>query len=135
MFFSPKPHILNALYPNLWGVCESFNYFTKFKQITLDLIAFVFIKYTNIKSLTTKAKKDKVTIKKGKTFKLGVKVKKASLKLKTKNYRKTAYETSNKKIATVTSKGVIKAKKKGTCYVYVYTQNGIFKKIKVTVKK
>ena len=92
-------------------------------------------KYTNIKSLTTKAKKDKVTIKKGKTFKLGVKVKKASLKLKTKNYRKTAYETSNKKIATVTSKGVIKAKKKGTCYVYVYTQNGIFKKIKVTVKK
>ncbi len=92
-------------------------------------------KYTNIKSLTTKAKKDKVTIKKGKTFKLGVKVKKASLKLKTKNYRKTAYETSNKRIATVTSKGVIKAKKKGTCYVYVYTQNGIFKKIKVTVKK
>ena len=37
-------------------------------------------------------------------------------------------------VATVTNKGVIKGKKKGTCYIYVYAQNGISKKVKVTVK-
>ena len=31
-------------------------------------------------------------------------------------------------------KGVIKGVKKGTCYVYVYTQDGISQKIKVKVK-
>ena len=40
---------------------------------------------------------------------------------------------ANTSIATVSSKGVIKGKKKGTCYVYVYAQNGVYKKIKVTV--
>ena len=49
-------------------------------------------------------------------------------------YRKIAFESGNTKIATVTNKGVIKGKKKGTCYVYVYAQNGISKKVKVTVK-
>ena len=29
---------------------------------------------------------------------------------------------------------IIKAKNKGTCYIYAYAQNGVFKKIKVTVK-
>lgn len=32
------------------------------------------------------------------------------------------------------SKGVVKAKKKGTCYIYAYAQNGVYKKIKITVK-
>ena len=27
-----------------------------------------------------------------------------------------------------------KARKKGTCYVYAYAQNGVYKKIKVVVK-
>ena len=44
------------------------------------------------------------------------------------------YETSNSKVATVNSKGVITAKGKGTCYIYVYAQNGVYKRIKVTVK-
>jgi hypothetical protein len=44
------------------------------------------------------------------------------------------YETSNKAIATVNSKGKITAKAKGICYVYAYAQNGAYKKIKVTVK-
>ena len=44
------------------------------------------------------------------------------------------YESSNSKVASVTSKGVIKAKSKGTCYIYVYAQNGMYKRIKVTVK-
>ena len=91
-------------------------------------------KVTNFRSVTTKAKKNKVSIKKGKTFKLGAKAVKQSGKLTTKKHRVLKYVSTNTKVATVSSKGVIKGKKKGTCYVYVYAQNGVFKKIKVTVK-
>ena len=59
---------------------------------------------------------------------------KASKKLKLKKHRKVMYESSNRKIATVTSKGKIKGIKKGSCYIYAYAQNGISKRIKVTVK-
>ena len=38
------------------------------------------------------------------------------------------------KVATVSKDGKITAKKKGTCYVYVYAVNGCSKKVKVTVK-
>ena len=39
------------------------------------------------------------------------------------------------KAALISKKGVIKAKKKkGSCYIYAYAQNGVFAKIKVTVK-
>ncbi len=44
------------------------------------------------------------------------------------------YASSNKEIATVNSKGKITAKAKGTCYVYAYAQNGVYKRIKVTVE-
>ena len=44
------------------------------------------------------------------------------------------YESSNKEIATVNSKGKISAKAKGICYVYAYAQNGAYKRIKVTVE-
>ena len=90
-------------------------------------------KVGNHKAVTTKAKNNKVSLKVKKTFKLGAKVTAASAKLKVKSHRKLKYESSNTKIATVSSKGLIKAKKKGTCYVYVYAQNGMAKKIKVTV--
>lgn len=88
----------------------------------------------NDKTITTKAKKSKVTIKKGKTFKLKAKPVAQSKKLKVYRHRGVSYESSNKKVAAVNSEGVIKGKKKGTCYVYAYAQNGVFKKIKVTVK-
>ena len=93
-------------------------------------------KYCNFKSVKTKAKKNKVTLaKKGKTFKLGAKSVKESKKLKVRNHRNIRYESSDSKVATVDSSGKITAKKKGTCYVFAYAQNGIFSKIKVTVKK
>ena len=57
-----------------------------------------------------------------------------SKKLKVVKHRALKYETSNAKIATVSSKGVIKGKAKGTCYIYAYAQNGVYKKIKVLVK-
>ena len=44
------------------------------------------------------------------------------------------YLSSDTGVATVSKSGKIKAVGKGTCYVYVYTKNGINKKVKVTVK-
>ena len=60
---------------------------------------------------------------------------KTSKKLTAKKHVAIRYESSNPKIATVTKKGgKVTAKKKGTCYIYAYAQNGMFRKIKVTVK-
>ena len=78
-----------------------------------------------------------MTVKKGKTVKI-----KADVKLIKKNRKlmpkfhslKLRYMSTDKKVATVTSKGKIKGVNKGTCYVYVYAHNGVSKKVKVTVK-
>ena len=91
-------------------------------------------KLTNVKSVRTAAKKNKVKIKKGKKFKLKAKEVKASKKLELRVHRKIEYASANPKVASVSSKGVIKGRKKGTAYVYAYAQNGVFAKIKVTVK-
>ncbi len=48
---------------------------------------------------------------------------------------KITYTSSNKKVATVNSKGKVTAKKKGTAKITVKTFNGKKKVIKVTVKK
>ena len=89
-------------------------------------------KYGNPTKVTVKS--SKMTIKKGKkkTIKASYtlpKGKKASIHI-----AKFRYESSNTKVATVSKKGVVKAKKKGTAYIYVYAQNGVYKKVKVTVK-
>ena len=89
-------------------------------------------KRTNPKAV--KVNKSTVKIKKGKKFTIKPKIVKASSKKKLVNHRKISYESTNEEIATVSKKGVIQGKKKGTCYVYVYAENGIFKKVKVTVK-
>ena len=44
------------------------------------------------------------------------------------------YITSNAKVAKVNSKGKIVAKGKGTCTIYVMAANGVYAKVKVTVK-
>ena len=81
------------------------------------------------KKIATKAKK----LKKSKSLLLKAK---AKLKkgMKVKLHKKLRYESTNKKIATVSKTGKIIGKKKGTCYVYAYAQNGVYKKLKVTVK-
>ncbi len=92
-------------------------------------------KFTNAKSVSVN--KTKVSLKKGKTFKIKAKVKKVkkSRKLMPKGHTAAVrYMTSNSRIATVNSGGRIKAKGKGSCYVYVYAHNGVYKKIKVTVR-
>ena len=92
-------------------------------------------KYSNAKALTVN--KTKVTLKKGKTFKIKAKVtkvKKSKKLMPSKHVPTLRYISDNKKIAIVSKAGKITAKAKGTCAVYVYTHNGISKKIQVTVK-
>lgn len=85
----------------------------------------------NVGSL--KLNQNTVSLKAGKSFTLKVEEVKKDKKIG--RHRKAAFESGNTKIAAITSKGKIKAKKPGTCYIYVYAQNGIYKKVKVTVKK
>ena len=84
----------------------------------------------NPTKVTTKVKKNKVTVKVKKTFKLAGKQTGKSVK----KHRTVKYESSKPTVATVSSKGVIKGVKKGKCTVYAYTQNGVHVKVKVTVK-
>ena len=102
----------------------------------------------NHKSVTVKAKVNakgkatkkytslsKTVLKKGKLLKLKVSLNPQSKKQKVSKHVGVRYESSNTKIATVSSKGVIKAKKaKGSCIIYVYAQNGVSKQVKITVK-
>jgi hypothetical protein len=72
-------------------------------------------------------------IKKGKSITIKTSATLVNKKLKVKKHRAVCYESSNPKIATVNAKGKITAKKKGKCYIYAYAQNGVSKKIKITV--
>ena len=45
-----------------------------------------------------------------------------------------SYESGDTSVVKVSSGGKITAKKKGTAYVYVYTQNGISETIRVSVR-
>gem|GEM_PF-2861742 len=85
-------------------------------------------------TVSKKTLKKAKALKKGKTLKIKATAVKENKKVKAKPHRPLAYESSNPSIATVTSKGVIKGKKKGSCTVYVYAQNGVFAKIPVKVK-
>ena len=85
-------------------------------------------------TVTKKALASAKKLKKGKSLKLNTKTLAQSKKLKVKKHRAVAYESTNTKIATINKKGVITAKKNGTCYIYAYAQNGVYKKIKVSVK-
>jgi hypothetical protein len=91
-------------------------------------------KYGNYKKVVVSKKilKKAKSLKKGKKLPLKAKAKKAAKGVKM--HAKLRYQSSNKKIATVTKKGVVKGVNKGTCYIYVYAQNGVYKKVKVTVK-
>ena len=44
------------------------------------------------------------------------------------------YYTTNSKVATVNKDGVIKANGKGVCIIYILANNGVYKKVTVTVK-
>lgn len=88
---------------------------------------------TDVKKIQTK--KSAYSLKKGKTAKIKATIVKKNNKLPLFGHTaKFRYDTSNKKVATVSQYGKITAKGKGTCYVYIYAVNGCAKKVKVTVK-
>lgn len=89
-------------------------------------------KAVSVTKIGNKKNVTEVTLKKGKTAQItAVEVKKDK---KIKHHRKLCYESSNTKVAIVTSNGRIKATGKGSCTVWVYAQNGVYKAITVTVK-
>ena len=88
--------------------------------------------YTNVKSI--KISKKSFVLKKGKTARIKASVVKQDKKKKLLPKSRLAYQTTNKKIATVNKSGKIKAMKKGTCYIYVTACNGVKAKVKVKVK-
>ena len=89
-------------------------------------------KSVSVTKIGTKKNTLEVTLKKGKTAQITAKEVKMDKKIR--QHRGLCYESSNKKVATVTPDGVITAVGKGTCSVWVYAQNGVYKTITVTVK-
>ena len=94
-------------------------------------------KYGNAKAVSVtqignKKNISKITLKMGKTAQIKAKEVKKDKKIE--RHRKLCYESSNTKVATVTPDGLIRATGKGTCTIWVYAQNGIYKALKITVK-
>ena len=93
--------------------------------------AVITVKCGNYKTKVTVYVNEKLKLKKSSAV---IKVKgKTSIKATTNITGKIKYTSSNKKIATVTSKGVVKGIKKGKATITVKC-NGVSKKFKVTVK-
>ncbi len=90
--------------------------------------------YTNVKKI--KVAKSSYRIKKGKTVKIDATLVKADKKkelLKEGHGNMLRYYTSDKRIATVTENGKIKAKAKGKCTINIVSINGVKKSVRVTV--
>ena len=89
-------------------------------------------KAVSVTKIGNKKNVTEVILKKGKTAQITAAEVKKDKKIK--HHRKLCYESSNPNVATVTAKGMIKAIGKGSCTVWVYAQNGVYKAITVTVK-
>ena len=91
-------------------------------------------KSSNVRKIRTD--KNTYKVKTGKTKKIEVSAvykngKKKQLSGQCKAFR---YASSDPSIATVNKNGIIKGKKRGTCWVRVYAKNGCSKKVKVIVR-
>ena len=93
-------------------------------------------KYTNAKGVNLISPKV-VTVKEGEiyTIKAGIVLENELKVLLSENHAKTLrYKSTDTRIATVDANGKIKAKGKGSCYIYVFAQNGSVKRVKVNVE-
>jgi hypothetical protein len=95
-------------------------------KAAMNSLVYNVTKMTVAKSVKNKLKK----LKKGKTFRLKVSVAPKAIQKQV----KLKYKTSNKKVATVSKTGKIKAIRKGKATVTVAAPNGRTLKVKVTVK-
>ena len=85
--------------------------------------------YTNAKKISVSPKK--LVLRKGTSRRIKAKMKKLLPKSHGTSLR---YRSTNKKIASVSKKGKIKARKKGICYICITALNGVMTQIKVKVK-
>jgi len=101
-------------------------------------VAMNYEKYTNAKKITSNKAKAGLSLtneKYKKIFEIKVKVKKENCKKKLLAHAaKLRYYTDDKKVARIDRTGKITAKGRGKCTVYVIANNGVCKKITVTVK-
>ena len=105
------------------------------KSLTAHIVGRKSKKYTNVKSITVKKTKETIRLGKTRTIKAKVNLQdKRKKQLSKAHAAEFRYVSTDKKVATVSKKGKIKAVGKGKCYVYVYAKNGCAKKITVTVK-
>ena len=81
-----------------------------------------------------KLNKKIVKLKCGKVFKIKAEQVPEKKKLKVKRHRDLCFESSNPAIAAVSASGRVKAKEKGRCVIYVYSQSGTFNKMTARVK-
>lgn len=105
------------------------------KSITAHIVGAKNKVNTNVKGI--KLGKSKYTIKKGNTVRIKAKtilVDSSKKPLSNAHAKEFRYQSANKAIATVSSKGVITGKSKGTTKIYVYARNGYAKAVTVTVK-
>jgi hypothetical protein len=92
-------------------------------------------KYTVAKSISVKTSTLTLTAGSTKTLKPSqTKYKSSRNLLPSSHIAKYRYSSSNKAVATVSSKGVVTAKKAGTCRIYIFAQNGRWTSVKVTVE-
>lgn len=86
-------------------------------------------------AVSIKVNRTTVILKPGKTFRLKCQLtgenRKKKLLSHSSPYR---YYTINSKIATVSQNGVIRAKAKGSCSIYILASNGVYKRVTVKVK-
>ncbi|MCR5630077.1 Ig-like domain-containing protein [Eubacterium sp.] len=92
-------------------------------------------KLGNIKEINlTNISNKKLTMKSGGTYKVKYKLNKPKKKIIV-DHRGVRFESSNSKIAKVDAKkGKITAVKKGSCKIFVYTQNGCYRVISLKVE-
>lgn len=106
------------------------------KTLTVHIAGKDSVKYTNVKNI--KLKKTSYTLKKGGVVTLRPKAvlyDKRKKQLTTAHCKEFRYLSSNKKVATITVGGKVKAKGTGECTIYVFAKNGCRRKIKIKVKK
>lgn len=105
------------------------------QSMEIDVVGSANKSYTNPKSVKVKSKSVKLSVGKSSTIKPTLVTDKTSKKIPTKGYvSKFRYLSSSPSVATVSTKGKIKAVKAGSATIYVYAANGKYATVKVTVK-
>ena len=86
-------------------------------------------------AFSIKVNRTTVILKPGKTFRLKCQLTSENRKKKLLSHPSSyRYYTTDSKIATVSQNGVIRAKAKGSCGIYILASNGVYKRVTVKVK-